>query len=169
MKSNRHNRFGELLQEKALPQVVSDSYLDKNGFPKWLQDGNDGFDPTQSRTLIYLQKGEKILRYCDEGGSYAAPLNTPYSHLAMPYRIGTCEYNEYEVVQDETVMVEAIRVMRGVVGYQPAWPDEPGGGIQYHFPEPRKNVFYYVEIVKALRRLEVLEWSPVLEEDKMHL
>lgn len=168
MAGSRYNRFGELLDDNQEQEVVSDSYLGIDGKPNWLKDGNKGFDITKPRERIILKKGEIILRYGDEGGSYAAPLRTPYKNLAMPYRIATCEYNEYEVVEDNAIIVEVVRVDKGTVGRQPAWPDEPGGGIQYHFYEPRKNIHYYAEVVQTLRQLGVSEWSPLMKEDKEH-
>lgn len=167
--NHRHNRFGERLREGDEPQVASSSYLGDDNRPLWLKDGNNGFDMSIPPKLTYLKKGTRIIRYGDEIGYYAAPLNSPFATLSLPYTIRSCEYNEYEVVEDEVVPAFAIDVLKGIVAVQPAWPHERGGGIQYFFPhrDQRKSVLYYVG--RGLKRLEVSEWSPLMEEDKNHI
>ncbi len=162
----RYNRFKKELSAAMLPKLASESYAKPDGSPNWQGDPN-GFDRRYSVEPYILPKGTRILRYGDEEGYNAAPLHTPYSHLAMPYLIESCEYNEYEVVEDG-VYVEKVNVVKGIVAQQPVWPEEPGGGIQYYFPEKdnRKSVHYYVG--RGLRRLEVSEWSNLLEEDASH-
>lgn len=160
----RMNRFKEPLDENAAAEVVSASYLDENDRPRWLQDGNLGFDTAFEREIIFLKKGTIILRYGPEVGYYAAPIHTPFTKLALPFKIRSCEYNEYEVIEDNTVQV--VEVVKGIVAVQPAWPDEEAGGIQYYFPDARKHVLYYVG--RGLRRMEVSEWSPIPAPDMMH-
>ncbi len=166
----RHNRFGERLSEGAEPQAASRTYLDSENKYRWLNDGNNGFDKSiMEPKLTYLKKGSIIIRYGDELGYYAAPVNSPFATLSLPYAIRSCEYNEYEVVADETVAVMAIEVEEGIVAVQPAWPCERGGGTQYYFPykDEGKSVLHYVG--RGLRRLGVSEWSQMLEEDINHI
>ena len=161
----RVNRFSEVLPETGSPEPVSRNYINSKGKLKWLEDGNNGFDKEYPQKTICLPKGIRILRYGGETGQYAAPINTPYSKLSMPYKIRTCEYNEYEVVEDGTV--EVVVVEKGIVAVQPAWPCEEGGGVQYFFPDATKTVAYYVG--RGLKRLDVFEWSEVMDEDINHL
>lgn len=169
--TNRFNRFGDVLPDGSVQEPVDPSYVDTNGYFKWLNDGNDGFDPNCNPLYEYyvLPKGDRILRYGGRQGSYAAPLGTPYSQLALPYKIRTCLYNEYEVMVDDTVYVK-VEVRKGKVGVQPAWPSEPGGGIQYFFVDKDGNEKSIIEYInnKALDEKEMSEWSPILKEDISH-
>ena len=163
------NRFMEELDRKARPVAVYPSYYNSDGKFNWDKDKPNGFDPLKGTKRTTLKKGTRILRYGYEGGSYAAPLYTPYSQLALPYQIKTCQYNEYEVTEGNTIHVYIVRVTEGYVAAQSHWPSEPGGGIQYYFVDEQDNelgVLDYIDI--GLRRLEVSEWSPVLEEDRLH-
>lgn len=193
-KRPRHNRFGMQLDEVSEPTVASDSYYMKtpNGddiFDKYnhkkLKWGKSKYGFRQSKYAEeYLKKGTIIIRYGGEEGYYAAPVGTSFGELALPYLIESLEYNEYEVMVDDTVPVdiigfstsesnsepmEPIDVYRGIVAKQRAWPSEPGGGTQYYFPhkDRKKHVLSYVG--RGLRRLDVSEWSTVLDEDRKHI
>ena len=104
--TDRYNRFGDILPDDAVQEPADPSYVNTKGEFKWLMDGKDGFDPNCDPLYEYyaLSKGERILRYGGRQGSYAAPVGTPYEQLALPYKIRTCLYNEYEVMVDDKIL-----------------------------------------------------------------
>lgn len=162
-KPHRLNRFQEEVNSEQ-PVVASKKYLDKNGRPAFAKEILHGFHESKCERIT-LQVGTRIMRYGTEHGQYASIAGTPFAELALPYKIRTCIYNEYEVVQDG-IMVIKIEVDQGIVAKQPRWPCERGGGEQYYFPDDRKDINYYVG--RGLRRLEVSEWTIVQEEDVKH-
>lgn len=109
--------------------------IDSNGEPrvnwkKYLM-GNpvDGFLREKDGTYcqeIELPIGTHILRYGTEGGSYTAPVGTPYECLSLPYVKETLEYNEYTVIADGVTVL--CQVKKGIVA--PSL-NSPGMVIQY--------------------------------------
>lgn len=190
----RYNRFGEQLDDISEPVVASESYYKKTPDGDYVLDQYNrksldwgeskyGFDKSEYKEE-YLKKGMIIIRYGGEEGYYAAPVGTRFSELALPYLIGSCEYNEYEVMIDDAVPVEyvtinpdlsnqrpmePIDVYTGIVAKQRAWPSESAGGTQFFFPhrDQKKHVLSYVD--RGLRRLDVSEWSTVSDEDRAHI
>lgn len=162
-KPHNYNRFGKPVESER-PQIVSDKYLNPDGSIAWDKNSLNGFANSKFERIT-LKVGTRIIRYCGENGHFASRVGTTFSELALPYRIATCYYNEYEVVQDD-VTVYRIEVDHGVVAKQPAWPSERGGGEQFYFPDPKRGIGQYVG--RGLRRLGVEEWTSVSEEDLIH-
>lgn len=164
------NRFEEQLEDEANPIPANPDYCNEKNEPIW-DEGNDGFDLNKGIKWRTLPKGTRIQRYGTEYGTYAAPLHTPYSNLAMPYLIRSCQYNEYEVATEEGIDVCEIEIKEGTVAVQSHWPEEPGGGIQYYFVDKDNKKHRIMEYLKnkSLRRLGVKEWSLIPKEDYSHV
>lgn len=163
-----YNRFGEKLT--GVPVLRNKKWcisVDPCGWPipDWknnLKNSDDeGFDKHFSiETEFELAVGTRILRYSKENGIYSAPLGTKYECLTLPYKIETIMYNEFEVLKPFSVTIQCpmgYHVTKGIVakGF-----DVVGGGIQY------KHHRGLIADVRAgyLRKLEVYEWSPNIEE-----
>lgn len=169
------NRFGERIS--GIRECASKDYMDADGRILF-DNSNNGFKIGGGcgTERVFLKKGTRIIRYGPETGFFASKVGTPFSELALPYKIRTCEYNEYEVMADDEIAVlarnsEPVEVEQGIVAAQPAWPSERGGGWQYYFFEnsfPRPKHILYYKKRKSLRRLEVSEWSDILREDLNH-
>lgn len=64
-------------------------------------------------------------RYGGETGKFVSPKGTPYKNRSLPPGSDARPYNVYEVVKP-------IDVQSGKIA---PWFDQPGGGIQYQFPQ----------------------------------
>mgnify|MGYP004466749277 CR=1 FL=1 len=154
------NYYGEIINN-VNRELEDPSYgtgkIDEYGQPKidWeyfitgKEDGH-GFDTDNKEENGYyyieteLPRGTKLLRFGNEGGYYTAPLGTPYNKLALPYKIETIEYNEYEVIADG-VYVKCV-VQKGRTA---ASRNSEGGAIQYYHEQSIKTLVRN----KTLKRL----------------
>jgi len=99
----------------------STQWVDEAGNIKWPP--NNGFDGTP--TTKTLKPGTIVDRYGGETGKFVSPKGTPYTNRSLPPGSDARPYNVYEVVKP-------IDVQSGKIA---PWFDQPGGGIQYQFPQ----------------------------------
>lgn len=181
----RYNRLGNELSDDQQMETADDSYYkrDENGnyvldkySRKQYRWGSDvhGFKGSQY-VKTFLKKNTYIIRYGSEKGSYASPRGTAFSEMALPYKLSSCEYNEYLVDEDNSVAV-LVPVHEGIVAKQAAWPSERGEGTQFYFydadvPDQGMGGIRGLEmyIGKGLTRLEKEQWSAIQTEDEMHI
>ena len=106
--------------------TVVDPMLDKS--KSWPP--NDGFEGTPTKQT--LQPGTKVDRYgYPENGYFASPEGTPFNERSLPASYeATKPYSIYEVAEE-------IEVLAGTTA---PWFGQQGGGTQYMFYEPIKNL-----------------------------
>lgn len=111
------------IARSKIPKGKADLYHDDAGnliYPK-----RDGFrGKIKSKTL---KRNTYIDRYGYSGGSFAAPIDTPYEERALPP--GTKESRPYKVYK-------VLRAVKAETGKIAAAFGEEGGGIQYKFGKP---------------------------------
>lgn len=111
------------IARSKIPRGKADLYHDDAG--NLLYPPRDGFKgKIKSKTL---KRNTYIDRYGYSGGSFVAPIDTPYEERSLPP--GTRESKPYKVYR----VLRAQKVESGKIA--PAF-GERGGGIQYKFPKP---------------------------------
>lgn len=111
------------IARSKIPRGKADLYHDDAGnliYPK-----RDGFQG-KIKTKV-LKRGTYIDRYGYNGGSYAAPFDTPYEERSLPP--GTKDSRPYKVFR-------VLRRLKTEAGKIAAAFGEKGGGVQYKFGKP---------------------------------
>jgi hypothetical protein len=112
---------GSMISYAGSEGTRSTQWVDEAGNIKWPP--NNGFDGTP--TTKTLKPGTIVDRYGGETGKFVSPKGTPYTNRSLPPGSDARPYNVYEVVKP-------IDVQSGKIA---PWFDQPGGGIQYQFPQ----------------------------------
>ncbi|GAA5163781.1 glycohydrolase toxin TNT-related protein [Ornithinimicrobium tianjinense] len=122
------NPYGSLSE-----QEFYDTYVNAQG-GGWRYPPDDGF--AGPRMPSTLEPGDVIDRFgSPQGGYFAAPEGVPFDQRALPPSSINYSYGRYRVV----------RPLDGVTeGEIAPWFEQPGGGLQYHFPEPR-DIQWYID------------------------
>ena len=138
--SGIYNCFGKPVRADDL-ELIDSSYGYRREDGKivvfWSEESDDvdenGFDKKQIVDEfgnyckeIVLPKGTLICRYGAEQGRTTTRLGEDYEKLALPYKVETIQYHEYEVIADGlTVQCKVVS------GYAAKMFNSPGGAVQY--------------------------------------
>lgn len=140
---DRTGRDGHLYPDDYHPyggmdeQEFYDRYWDEQA-GSWRYPPDEGFAGPRLPTT--LQEGDVIDRLGPPSGDYAAPDGTPFDQRALPpssanFQInGNLEYHRYRVVKPLPSDV--------VEGTAAPWFEQPGGGMQYYFPN---GIQWYID------------------------